>query len=845
MSLDNYVEFKEAYKLLNVTSYMFSRILEENELEGKIFIESKRKNYIGKSALEELLFLQKKFWNEHYILSFSQKNIGEKLYKIESVKIPCYAKTLLFTALKGNTNFNIAFRKKDIDYIACLYKKTKKSDYYISEDEFKEILGLSQKVFANFIKEYELEFILKDTVKKKYFFQEDVEFFKEQQNQLGDKYITTSMAKEKYGNNVVDILWHRCKSGFELPIFCRNRNIKINSQEKVYDSDEVKFYVNKKNFNNTLYNTFGATDFETVKLKLNLYSDRLSIFENTIYTKEKWYEFISEKLSQSKNNSDESKDGMISMLVRATLDLEDLMAISNVSEIYSASTIQINMWLKKVNNRRKKFYLYQFFVEVSKDIKLRLKHEKIVRKGFKIEQIEKPDLNSHKRNAQSKEDSENIYDSDTYIKIFKHLINIQLHAKRAIEYIKRNNGDVGYLSIWLYTLLHLNNGWRHGDVTKFPRLYFKDVMDEYNINDINWFKTNTISDARSRRIISRIIQYDFRISKTEVYGHFFCSNKLAPAIATAILMLECLYQHNYIDMVPKLNEPIMKFAMSKYNEPTETLLRDCFKNCKIPNFKFSSLKMNRSVLTLVYNTACAISPSGYNALILPKYLRAHIEDMSTIQYVQFTSKQLEFLSGELFERGEFGFITDSLLNLISDKPEKSIDRTEDIKKVDELLGDKQKQEAIVGMLNYFRNEKEEIIKLLNEMSYDKCVEIISNIYMHNLPSREIDIQCLFSKQGCQRIGIECKDCEYKIPNIYVLKTLCDTLKEEMDLYINTQHIGKKIKLSSKIHKKVDILMDAIDKFGHEYVYNCIDMNRDEFKNLFVRILEVKDLIRLI
>ena len=464
--------------------------------------------------------------------------------------------------------------------------------------------------------------------------------------------------------------------------------------------------------------------------------------------------------------------------------------------------------------------------------------------GFRLKELIKPDsecFNSTKKTL--KFDSDSIYDYEEYITLFKHLINIPLHVKRSLDNIYKNN-DISYLSCWLYLLIHLNNGWRHGDVTRFPRLYLSDILDEWEICNLDWFKVNEVSIPQSRRIISRITEYDFRISKTDVYGHFFCSDRLAPSISTAILMLECYYKYFYIGAIPELDAPIMNFSSTKFNEPSNTIILKCIDGANLKNFTFTTRKMNRSVLTYLYNVANEISSCGYNALILPKYLRAHIDSMSTIQYIQFDSKQLEFLSGELFVRGEFGFITDSLLNMISTKPNKSIIRTSEIKCVHELFGSTEKIEATSRMLNKFEDEKVEIINILTEKGYDECVNTVSNIFLGNMPSKIPNIQCLFSEQGCRCPNISCENCKYKIPSIYVLKTICSLVREEIDMYMSTKHIGKKIKLSSQIHNHVDIILEAIKKYGQEYVYNCLDIDRGTFLNLFASIEPVEYLLTL-
>lgn len=798
---------------LNKLNFYYKDLIKFDELEQKILEKEKLKELNLKKKIEK-------------------KQINEQNAK----KIKSEKEKLKKERLEKNRVKKQKLKEDKIRSLNVQYNEIKNKGY-ISKQDAINLLDISNRSFEEFIIEFGIECLVINN--KKYFSKKDIEFYKSQQDEIGNRYLTTDMIKQIYGST--NFLRENKIKGFKIPTFCRSKK-KVNRCLVLYDREEIEEYFDKRIFREHIYNIQGETDFDTFLLKIKLHIDNIKYFNESIYTQNRWIEYVSDRLLQSKNASNKTKSKMINALVIATINLNDLLFINNVKEVYELTSKQINLWFKSVKDERKRQYIYNFFEIVNEDLKFKLHNIKKINKLFVFKDILKYDDDIFYTNNNVEIDNE-IYSYEEYISLFKHLIDVDIHIERSLKDIKSKK--INYLSTWLYLILHLNNGWRHGDVTTFPRLYFKDLLDSWNIYSIEWFSRNKLSIAQSRRIISRIIQYDFRISKTEVYGHFFCSDTLAPALSTAILMMESYYQYNHIGSELKYDQPIMFFSNSKYNEPSSSLINKCIKGCNNRQFKFNSRKMNRSVLTFVYNVMCKISPSGYNALILPQYLRAHLDEMSTVSYIEFDKKELEFLSGELFERGEFGYIPDALLNLISDGIHKKEDRTMEIKSINQLFGNIHKLEATVGMLNYFKDEENEITQLLNKMGYEKGVEIISEIYMNNMPSKQLNIQCLFSKEECKNIEIDCIDCMYKIPNIYALRTIGNKLKDEMVLYFNTHRLSKRIKLSARIHCKVNLLMSAIRKYGKEYVYNCMDIDRDEFLKDFNNIDEVDRLKMLI
>jgi len=213
-----------------------------------------------------------------------------------------------------------------------------------------------------------------------------------------------------------------------------------------------------------------------------------------------------------------------------------------------------------------------------------------------------------------------------------------------------------------------------------------------------------------------------------------------------------------------------------------------------------------------------------------KILRGHIHINSTLHYIDFNIEAVEELSKMLFARGEFGYVFSLLIDKLNHGVTKSFkEKTEQIRDVSDAFGDVNKINTTIAFLNCIRSDKEVIKKYFSTMSFDECLQKANDLYAMNLPSKEgTDIQCLYSKNHCVHPNLECQECPYKISTIYSLSTLCDGLTHDMDMYNSTSNIAKRFKLSLKIHRKKNVLIEAIKRFGKDYIYGCLGLPRDKF-----------------
>lgn len=880
----NYVDKEELCEMLNITQKHFKDI---NHVVYRVVSEFKIRKlklsrfeiYYNKSDIESAINELCEFQNTH-VNNRDAIKICSNLPKegIESILIPSHYKLICRDTLNEIWNIKVVFKKSELDnYTQSREDIGRKieSGEYLSTSDASKMLNMSNKMFLklkqsidmNEIRYYQGFYFDKNIIEK--LMKEQEEFFSE--------YIPKSVVKNKYFTPKTFSSHEDKLTKYEPPKIAYTLDysftmIKDNSWFKISEVEElIKAVKEKKNtlkqkkrttkkketeenttkddeakesnkgfqkIDYTLpgydinHDVSGSTYFHTFKIRLNELQDWNGFNTNTKYTNEKWFGYIKDKLDSMRANEKVS-NGRVNHYVRCTLALKSMLDYYGIDEVYSLTTNQINTYFNIIKTNVIRLNIYEFLGLVSKDVQLVSGNKRC---GFRMDKIYSP----HRRETSKRLDD--IYEFEVYSDLFKYLVDVDLHVENSIYDIKVKN-HIRYASTWLYVMLHMNNAWRNGDITEFPKLDIDDLLDEFQIYDYSWFENNKLSIAKARAVISRVIQHEFKISKTQVKGTFFCSDELAPAMATNILILT-LYHRNRSIVSDK--SALMDFG-TKYNKVNESHFNKFFSKFKHKDFKFLSKMMNKTVMTFVYYLANLSGDS--KALIYAQKLRDHLSEDSTLHYLNLDKNKIESLSKQLFMRGEFGYITNMLLTRVYDENVINFEEaTEAIVRINDIFGDVFKIHSTAGFLNTIRVERQAVIDTLAEKSFNECQEILTDLFARKLPSREDNIQCLVSKEGCKRIDLKsCFECQYHIPSIYALITLCESILNDMKNYHNVKG-AKKYKLALSIDRKSILLKEAMDILTPEYVYNCLGLSRDEFKSKLMSIdmpedfLEDKELL---
>lgn len=712
--------------------------------------------------------------------------------------------------------------------------KNDKIQLYLDISETSSYLNLSKKRIPIVVREYNITTVkVPGQERTLLYLKQDLDRIKQMQVKFWEDHIESNEILGLYGKNI-NAVTTKVKI-INTPSYAI---LLENPAKFCYPRKEVLDIINNISNIEEIRQISGDNSFETFFLKLESYN-KWNNLKSSTYTKEKWLEFVKGKLSSSQA-APQTIEGDIRNYVTVSLWLNEMLEKYDVTEIYILTSFQINSSFKQYNNKTCKNILYSFLSQVNIDIKLlQISDIRNGIHGFRFENIINPRYD--KKPSQPKKKNKTIYDFEMYSEVFKYCTNLPFHIEKSLQSIKEKN-NILYLSVWLYVVLHLNNAWRHGDVANFPRIYMEDLLDEFEIKDIEWFSEHKLTLAQARKVITRVRYNEFKVSKTQVAGHFFCSDDLAPTVATIILMIETFMTSNASSPLIE-NEPLMKFYV-KHNKTRDYMTYEFFQHMEIKDFAFKSKKMNKSVMSYIYYLSNISNDS--EALKYVQYMRSHQSDSSPLFYINLDFNSLNTLSKQLFERGEFGFVSSLLINRLNASALDFKSETEQISWLNTSFGDSIKLESTAGFLNSIKNERNLVINLLMEKSLEECQVILTDMFAKNLPSRQSDVQCLVSKKGCQNPQLEgCFNCPYHIPSIYALTSLCNSLLDDLNNYNITLNKAKQLKLIINIHRKRIIFKEALAQFGREYTYNCLGLTKEELLDKLQVIPELEELKELI
>ncbi|MDM0699000.1 hypothetical protein QTH73_01135 [Clostridium perfringens] len=711
-----------------------------------------------------------------------------------------------------------------------LVKKISKE--YYSTEQVLEKTNFGRSHFVNVIlKKYKIETVI--FKQKNYYRKNCIDEIINEQEKLKGIYISVSDAIKKYFDG--KRRYREKIKKYDAPdIFITKENVRsVVSSKGVFKISEVEEYQQNKErkYRNSKISVDKNGAYEVFNHNLTTHPDWYGFRKESIYTSKSWFEYISEYLENT-NSKGQVLDSLIDTFVKTTFNVTNLVDRYDRKEIYMITTNEIKLYLKGINSIRQKITLYRFLRWLSSKMII---EGKTHLKKYNIERIPNP---AKEKKHQPNDDLDEIYDFETYSSVFKYSTDVCFHKMESVKEIIEHNTCV-YASTWLYVMLHLNNAWRHGDVRDFPRLELYDLIERWNIEDITWFKNNSLSLENSRAVIEKVRQWEFIISKTQIKGRFFCSDELAIPLATAILILFVFGENNLIYDDKKL----LNFG-TKFNEVSKAMLEKFFRKLDIDGFEFKSRKFNKSIMNFV--TYLANMSGDKKALEYAKWMRSHLNISSTLFYIDFDIKSIESLSKMLFERGEFGYIPALLLGKINGESLQNFEEaTNQIYAINKVFGDVVKMSTTIGFLNTIRGERKEVINYITELSLEECQSKLTELFSRKLPSKEYyDVQCLVSKQGCKKTNLNsCFECPFHIPSIYALTTLCESIKRDIAMYKQLTPI-KKIKASISVAKKKLILAEAMHKFGAEYVLGCLNMTRDEFLEAISEIPKPEEILEI-
>ncbi|MDQ8738867.1 hypothetical protein [Paenibacillus sp. LHD-38] len=396
-----------------------------------------------------------------------------------------------------------------------------------------------------------------------------------------------------------------------------------------------------------------------------------------------------------------------------------------------------------------------------------------------------------------------IYSFEEFVQVFTVASCVENHLHDAIK-------DCYYASAWLYILVHLTNAWRHSDVMQIPPVF----PETGGITELRWFQDCRLSETQAQKIINQLGHFELSISKTGMKRHFFCNKNLAVPMATALSICEFHRRDT--------NRPFLISTTSKKDIIPDTIFERFFKN----GFKFRSLKMNRSLMTHLFYSIQKREGKGNSAFELIQRMRNHATDI-TKDYILSSDVDMGHLTRNLFDRGEFGYIYDQLIDVLSSEngyePNNALEeRTNRIVQIKRKWS-AEVTEGFSSFLQAIENEKQTIIIKIKSMDKAEAFEYIRKLYLNEMPSKQQHIQC-FSYPSCHKPSrdYKCTTCAYAIPNMYALNALASDIRGTMEKYREARTDGSKEKYFNSLSLSLDLLTQALSEFGEDLTWTFFE-----------------------
>ncbi len=406
---------------------------------------------------------------------------------------------------------------------------------------------------------------------------------------------------------------------------------------------------------------------------------------------------------------------------------------------------------------------------------------------------------------------------------FEEWKTIYLHAKDFEKHQLLAIRDEKYASIWLYILIHLTNSWRASDVSNVPAI----SPEAIGVFDINWFYSYHLTLPQGQLIINQLTLYKNMIHhKSRADRTFVCNPSLVPTMASALCI--CEFHRR------KTNRASLIFFGTKDNDVSKYLLKNFFRsNEDLVKLEFKNRKANSTLMTHLFYSIQSREGKGNSAFEVAQAIRDHLSEI-TKEYIAVEDRGI---TRQLFDRGDFGFLYDQLHDVLSSNKQTLEERTSSIAKLQRLLPPVE-IEATIGFLNERITEQHSLAWHMLQLSPEEAMEYAKKLYLREMPSRAEHIQCgMYNNcpKNKKSQNYPCNGCGFSIPNIYAITEIFTDLLKRLDKYNGlTLEIPKKRELKF-ITRLLDVLSEAINSYGEEYVWSFYPGGEEAFEQKLIAI----------
>lgn len=378
------------------------------------------------------------------------------------------------------------------------------------------------------------------------------------------------------------------------------------------------------------------------------------------------------------------------------------------------------------------------------------------------------------------------------------------------KHIQKSMNNIIYAKCWLYLLLHLCLAWRKSDILSMPALNNLLDIEKY---DLNWFEENVFDMKDANYIINntKLAVEQYRTQKTNAYKHFNIPDSFKLPISIAIIIVE----------------------QWRRRMKTESLFgKDSFSRTQIlTNYlgesmnQFSSIKANRTLLSFVDNLAEEVEASEY--VKISTYMRSHktnyynMSDTTSIYlHSMYSDTELNEVTIQLYDRGMFGWLYDSLLKATEDEKVTKEEQTDLIVQMKQGIP-ADRLEQLSELLYRQSLTKERVINEIMKLSHDEIKNVIKKLADGSLTSKQDGVLCIRENNCKYPVRTDCMNCEYSIPTVYTLLSVCTELNNIFQKKIPSCQYDR-IRTMDKMLRLYSVVKEAENTFGEEYVNSYIN-----------------------
>ncbi|KMP37554.1 hypothetical protein TU52_02330 [Bacillus cereus] len=545
----------------------------------------------------------------------------------------------------------------------------------------------------------------------------------------------------------------------------------------LYDKQEAQLFLDNPELSHLIFKQSHLSLSDYIKSFIDLRKFPESLKETADLLKS----FTEQNLSAKQANPDTLNSYKREYLIA----IEYLIKYPLKKELYLFDNTEVQLFIEKCSSTHHKTCLWRILTFIEK--------ERLCR--YSLKKLPNP------RKQRLKKEQEKLC-FDDWLEIYKYTQKIDAHLHQAII-------DKQYANLWLFVIILLTNAWRPSDVFRIPPIQPEII----GIPNIDWLTHHKITKPKAQKIINIIRSYNLVTAKNGMPRDFTCNLDLLEPMVTALCICEF---HRRESNIPTIID--FTTERKKKNTITGSDFNHFFeRNMKLQHIKFSPLIANRSLMEHLFYSIQEKKGKGNSAFELVMKLRKHKTEVTK----EYISDGGNTISLHLFSRGEFGFLYDHLIELLTDKRESTLSqRTLDICQLKRFFEPFEVENFSYFLSKVMNDEEQNLMDKLLSLTPDQAFEHMRKMYLGHMPSKNLDAQCLIYP-NCHRPSnmFSCNQCPFAVHNVYALTSIFNEFDDSIQRYKNTNKNGVKQREQNTIFKLQNLLIKAIEKFGEDYVFS--------------------------